>query len=403
MCRTLAAARGVLTLAALAACGSSGETATGDAGTAVAIGAACIPSQELSTTFLGFDSRDVVLDEGNVACGSGVCLVNHYQGRVTCPYGQDEAADGPFGAAPGGSAKCGGASAPSACCTPGSDQSVLASQDVGSATPTHSQVQPGCVDRPSAKTVTCSCRCANAAGKTDDGAQYCSCPGGFACTQVVPELTVGDPLAGAYCIANGSAYDSLTSCTGGVECDPTQNDCSPPAAGTRASADAGAEATYFVTALQGYGGGTCHPLVLPTDASGKANVRRAGAARGRGVVLWDAGADRDGSGDRHVGGAGPAYDDAPDPVRGPAAGRSVRHGDAGGVVLRDRHERAAGMRIDDQLHDGHSAGGIVRHPRLLLSRGPSPTPKCGRFRRSRKAQPPRGATSPSRGATLSMS
>jgi hypothetical protein len=147
--------------------------------------------------------------------------------------------------------------------------------------PTQSEVKPACTDRQSAKTVTCSCRCANAAGKTDDGAQYCSCTGGFACTQLVPELTVGDPLAGAYCIANGTAYDPLTSCTGTAGCDPTNHAgqpsyCGPTnAAGTRASANAGAETTYFVTAvLGGGGGGTPHPLcvpsALPTDASGMA-------------------------------------------------------------------------------------------------------------------------------------
>lgn len=230
------------------------------------IGAACIPSQESSTTFLGFDYHEVAVDEGNVACGGGVCLVNHYQGRVTCPYGQNPTADGAY-AATGGGAKCGSAS-PSACCTPGSDQPVLSSQDVGSAMPMHSEVQPGCSDRPSAKAVTCSCRCANAAGKTDDGAQYCTCPSGFACTQVVPELTVGDPRAGAYCIANGSAYDLQHTCTN--ECDPLQNDCPPPAGGTKASA-AGAEATYFVTAVQGAGNHVCLPLALATDAGGMAS------------------------------------------------------------------------------------------------------------------------------------
>lgn len=265
-----------LILATAAGCGSSGAATTSDAGVAqdggeggasTVIGAACIPPQELSTTFLGFDYHEVTVDERNIACGSGVCLVNHYQGRVTCPYGQNQAADGPYGTT-GGSASCGGASASSICCTPGADQAVVASQDVGSSAPMHSQVLPGCSDRPSAKAVTCSCRCANAAGKTDDGAQYCSCPGGFACTQVVPELTAGDPLAGAYCIPNGSAYDAPTSCQS-ARCDPAKSDCPPPATGTKAAAGSGPEATYFLTSVHG-AGGSCQPLVLPTDASGKA-------------------------------------------------------------------------------------------------------------------------------------
>jgi hypothetical protein len=220
-----------------AACGASGQTATGDAGTAVTIGAACIPSQELSTTFLGFDNREVAVDEGNDACGSGVCLVNHFRGRVSCPYGQNATATGADNLSPtGANEPCKGTNPSdqkSACCTPGSDKPVLASQDVGSAMPTQSEVRPACTDRPAEKTVTCSCRCANAAGKTDDGAQYCSCPGGFACTQLVPELTAGDPLAGAYCIANGTAYDALTSCTGTAGCDPTNKTGHPRTAARR--------------------------------------------------------------------------------------------------------------------------------------------------------------------------
>jgi hypothetical protein len=282
MSRTTAAVCGVLILAA---CGSSAKTTT-DGGASVAIGAACIPSQELSTTFLGFDDREVAVDEGNVACGTGVCLVNHYRGRVTCPYGQNPAATSAGLAPMGTNEPCKGTKPGdqnSACCTPGSDRPVLASQDVGSAMPTQSEVLSACIDRPAAKTVTCSCRCANAAGKTDDGAQYCSCPGGFACTQLVPELTVGDPLAGAYCIANGTAYDPLSSCASAAGCDPTTTTgqpsyCGPTnASGMGAPADAGAEATYFVTAIQNTGDGgvtsnaqVCWPLDLglPTGAGG---------------------------------------------------------------------------------------------------------------------------------------
>lgn len=283
-CYSMSVVRGALALALVAILFScrgqvplGGQSDGGSEGTA--IGAACIPSQELSTTFLGFDYREVSLDEGNPACGSGVCLVNHYQGRVTCPYGQNPTATSADLSSPATNEPCNGtkpSDANSACCTPGSEKPVIASQDVGSGTPTHSQILPGCTDRPSAKTVTCSCRCANPAGKTDDGAQYCSCPGGFTCTQVVPELEVGDRLAGAYCLANGSMYNPLTSCTSAAECDPTAQSgkpayCGPTnAAGTNAPADVGAETTYWVTEVQGGGRGPCLPYVPPTDASGMA-------------------------------------------------------------------------------------------------------------------------------------
>ncbi|HEX8793713.1 MAG TPA: hypothetical protein VF765_22375 [Polyangiaceae bacterium] len=248
------------------------DAGSGGSGASVTIGAACIPSQELSTTFLGFDEREVVLDEGNVACGSGVCLVNHYRGRVSCPYGQNPTATAAY-LSTAMNEPCKGTTPTdqsSACCTPGSDLPILASQDV---MPTQSQVQPECVDRPSAKTVTCSCRCANAAGKTDDGAQYCSCPGGFQCTQLVPELTMGDPRAGAYCIANGSDYDSLTSCTGLAGCDPETKTgqpayCGPTNAAGTESAATGADVTYYWSAFTATG--VCLPFVPPADASGMA-------------------------------------------------------------------------------------------------------------------------------------
>lgn len=281
-CYSMSVVRGALALAVgaiLFSCRDPVPLGGGEGSGAGAIGAACIPSQELSTTFLGFDVRQVVVDEGNAACASGVCLVDHFQGRVTCPYGQNATATGADLSA-ATNAPCRGTipDQGSACCTPGSEKPVIASQDVGSATPMSSEIRPNCIDRLAAKTVTCSCRCANAAGKTDDGAHYCSCPGGFTCTQVVPELEVGDPLAGAYCIANGSAYDSLTSCTGVAGCDPTATTgqpayCGPTnAAGTTAAADTGAETTYWVTQVQGGGGGRgpCLPYVPPTNASGMA-------------------------------------------------------------------------------------------------------------------------------------
>jgi hypothetical protein len=57
---------------------------------------------------------------------------------------------------------------------------------------------------------------------TDDGAEYCACPGGYACTQVVPGAQAGDPTAGAYCIEDDTAYDPNGVCT---FCDPTLADC----------------------------------------------------------------------------------------------------------------------------------------------------------------------------------
>ena len=235
------------------------------------VGAACIPPEELSTSFLGFDYHEVTLDQGNAACGAGVCLVNHFQGRVSCPYGQNEAATGAAGTL-GGSFKCGdpNPTPSSPCCTPGSDRPVIATKDVGSSTPAHSQVSSNCSDRTADKAVYCSCRCANAAGKTNDGASYCSCPSSYSCLQIVPELMTGDPRAGAYCIPDGTAYDRTSSCTS-LPCDPTKGDCPEADAGTLPAPDADTESTSFVTPVQVsfLQPGSCWFTPMPTDATGK--------------------------------------------------------------------------------------------------------------------------------------
>ena len=76
------------------------------------------------------------------ACASQVCIVNHFQGRVTCPYGQSVRGQGPDGT-PG-------------CKVPGTCDPIAV------------EVPPQCADRSAAETVYCSCRCANAEGRTDD-------------------------------------------------------------------------------------------------------------------------------------------------------------------------------------------------------------------------------------------
>jgi hypothetical protein len=133
-----------------------------------------------------------LLESDNPTCGAtDVCLLNHFDGRTSCPYG------GP----------------PGTCTVPGTGAPVTVS------------VSPQCVDRRAADAVYCSCRCANIAGRTDDGASYCTCPDSFACTQLVTPIgqSSADDIAGAYCIKRGTAYDPLASCT--VHCDPASHPC----------------------------------------------------------------------------------------------------------------------------------------------------------------------------------
>ena len=199
------------------------------------VGDPCIPEQEFNTSFSGFDPGEVNVESKSFQCLTRLCLVNHFRGRVTCPYGQqqvsgtlqlpsvDGASGGPF---PAGGVDMSG-NPVGACAIPGGDATKSSDQIVGN-TPDE-LVHPQCVDREAANTVYCSCRCANADGKTDDGANYCTCPDGFTCTQLVNPTAYGNSgLPGAYCIKKGTDYAAAGSCE--LACDPTLSttNCAPP-------------------------------------------------------------------------------------------------------------------------------------------------------------------------------
>ena len=174
-----------------------------------AIGDPCIPDMEKQATFGGFVEEEISTSSNTPQCGAtDVCLVNHFRGRVTCPYGEDSQGRGPDGSA--------------GCRVAGGSESVPPEQefpyeDAG--------IEPQCVDRTAARAVYCSCRCANAAGGTDDRT-YCTCPGGMTCTQLLASL--GPPLpgetdiSGAYCVKAGTLWDGGRC---GTSCDPSSAPC----------------------------------------------------------------------------------------------------------------------------------------------------------------------------------
>ena len=58
------------------------------------VGDPCIPEQEYNEQFLGFSQKEVNVESKSFQCQTRVCLVNHFRGRVSCPYGQTAAGGG---------------------------------------------------------------------------------------------------------------------------------------------------------------------------------------------------------------------------------------------------------------------------------------------------------------------
>jgi|CZKU01.1.fsa_nt_gi hypothetical protein len=181
------------------------------------IGDPCTPEQEYDPTFSGFDEHEVSTESESFQCQTRLCLVNHFQGRVSCPYGQgwDKKALKVTINSP----------ATAACSTPGIGTPVTGPLDKTGAPvdPKNAGegVKPQCTDRTADKTVYCSCRCADISG-TQNGGNFCNCPDGFACTQLVSSLSAGSDqgLTGAYCIKSGTAFGASASSAIATTCDP---------------------------------------------------------------------------------------------------------------------------------------------------------------------------------------
>lgn len=180
------------------------------------IGDPCTPEQEYNADFLGFDEKEVNVESKSFQCRTRLCLVNHFRGRVSCPYGQSAEGQGP----PGGTN----------CTIPGSDTPIvgekLPDSDEFVDTRRKSTVAAQCVDRAADKAVYCSCRCADINGQRPSDQNFCDCPDGFQCERLVTSIGQGNEgLTGSYCIKANTKYDPTTACTQG-ECDlndPSRN------------------------------------------------------------------------------------------------------------------------------------------------------------------------------------
>jgi hypothetical protein len=152
------------------------------------IGDPCVPEDEYQQYFSGYSVTEVNLESRSFQCETRLCLVNHFNGRVSCPYGQT----GPTDKYP--------------CHVPGTtgDENTIQ-------VPVNKQF----TGRSPANSVYCSCRCA---GPEPEG-RYCKCPTGFQCERLLDYIPVlgYKELAGSYCVKDGTAYsedaDKGTTCT----------------------------------------------------------------------------------------------------------------------------------------------------------------------------------------------
>src|SRR5262245_62489681 len=110
------------------------------------IGDPCTPEDEYQQYFSGYEVTEVNIESRSFQCETRLCLVNHFQGRVSCPYGQSVTG--------GQGARCyiPGTSSPDSVVTV--------------------DVKPQDTKRRASDAVYCSCRCDG----PDPQARYCQCP-----------------------------------------------------------------------------------------------------------------------------------------------------------------------------------------------------------------------------------
>lgn len=138
------------------------------------LGGVCQPLSEEDPEFHGFSLAEIAIDEYTPACRTGTCVIQGFQGRISCPYGQEAASNG--------------------CTVSGSNEPVLAA------------VAPQLIARPPSLASVCSCRCAG-----PGAGPFCSCPAGMECAKLIDDLgIVRRDIAGSYCLPEGARYERAT-------------------------------------------------------------------------------------------------------------------------------------------------------------------------------------------------
>lgn len=127
-----------------------------------AVGEPCIlREEEDDPTFPGLSSDEVSLASDVESCDYGACVAYHFQGRVSCPDGQESEGD---------------------CLTPSGEPVTV---------PVEAQLS----NRPADTHVFCSCRCDG----LGDG-PFCECPSDHECRELIAPLFGETEVSGSYCV-----------------------------------------------------------------------------------------------------------------------------------------------------------------------------------------------------------
>jgi hypothetical protein len=169
------------------------------------IGDPCVPEDEYQQNFNGFAETEVNVESKSFQCETRVCIVNHFRGRVSCPYGQKQADIDDPAKSPADPTRCRVPGTDGRHCLDGAGNHVVCSNDAQvNIDAINVPVAPQLLDRTAQDTVYCSCRCKG----PDPNANYCECPSGYECSELVKELGLPGraQLAGSYCIKQGTEY-----------------------------------------------------------------------------------------------------------------------------------------------------------------------------------------------------
>ena len=170
------------------------------------VGDPCVPSVEYHDDFAGFATSEIYIESGMPDCRSGICLANHFQGRVSCPAGQSE----PFACEDDLACPTGTQCTDGLCLDPDGSSGCLAP---GTSDPVLTSVCGQCSARRAVEAVYCSCRCGLAEGQPPEGVgDLCRCPAGYQCQELRPYLGGLDSHAGKYCVKEGTQWSGTGHC-----------------------------------------------------------------------------------------------------------------------------------------------------------------------------------------------